>query len=174
MQALHIALFALLGFALVLAIVELGLSAYVVSIGGETRRKVSFSVYGGYSYHNVRSSTPGILIFLLFASCWTIWITIATAVFPCFLARKGAVKPALNTVLGIAFAVVYFATMAFWLAGFADIATRLHGSRSIEYLDAILAFAVILWWAQINLYSEMKQTLTASIHPGSFSSVSSS
>lgn len=174
MQALHLALFALLGSALVLAIVELGLSAYVVSSWGEGRRKVSFSVYGGYSYHNVRSSTPGILVFLLFASCWTIWITIATAVLPCFLARKSAVKPALNTVLGITFAVVYFATMAFWLAGFADLATRLHGSKSIEYLDAIIAFAVLLWWASIDHHPGVKYILTTSIHPGSFSSASSS
>lgn len=154
MLALHIALYALLGSALLLAIVQLGLTGYVVSYWGDNYSDYSFDI-GGYSYGTtVRASTPASLAFLIFAACWTILVIIAGLVLPWFFTRKGATTGKLNTVLGIGFAVVYFVTMVFWLAGFGDLVAKLGGNWS-DYVNAIIAFAVILWCVT----SEIHETL---------------
>lgn len=146
MLALHLTLYALLGVSLAFAIVELGLSAYVVSYWGGTRKEAYWDPSQGFGYHDVHVSTPGILIFLLFSACWTILISIAALVLPWFSTRKGFVSATLNTVLGIGLAAVYFVTMVFWLACFADIVSLLNGVTSTSaYLNAVIAFAVLLW-----------------------------
>jgi hypothetical protein len=145
MLALHIALYVLLGTALLFAIVELGLSAYVVS-----GYSGSFEEYtcNGFScgYQTVKVSTPGILAFLVFVSLWTMIVSVAAAVLPWFYARKGNVTSKLNMILGISTIVVYFITSVFWLACFADIVT-IFGAGNVysDYLNAVVAFAVLLW-----------------------------
>lgn len=145
MLALHIALYALLGSALFLAIVQLGLTAYVVSYWGDNYSNYSIDFSGGYPYRTaVRASTPDSLALLVFAACWTILVTIAALVLPWLFTRKGTTTGKLNTILGIGFAVAYFVTMAFWLAGFGDLVAKTGGNWS-DYVNAIIAFAVILW-----------------------------
>ncbi|KAJ5290793.1 hypothetical protein N7478_000044 [Penicillium angulare] len=152
MLALHISLYALLATSLVFAIIELGLSGYVASVWGGTTEELSGNYYSGYYYTDVHVSTPGILDFLIFNSVWTMLVTVAAAVLSWFYTRKGAASK-LNTILGIAFAVVYFITMVFWLACFADIASMLNGSTSTsDYLNAVIAFAVILWLLFVALF----------------------
>lgn len=145
MLALHIALFALLGSSLVLSVVQLGLTAYVVTFWGGTRRQYSYSLSDGYSYRTIRASTPEILAFLVFVACWSILVTIAGLVLPWFYTRKGTTTGKLNTILGIGFAVAYGVTMVFWLAGFGDLVAKLGGASSSDYVNAVIAFAVILW-----------------------------
>ncbi|KAJ5580322.1 uncharacterized protein N7459_006307 [Penicillium hispanicum] len=153
MLALHITLYALLGASLAFAIVELGLSAYVVSYWGGTRKEAYWDPSQGFGYRDVHVGTPGILIFLIFSACWTILVSLAALVLPWFYTRKGFVSATLNTVLGIGFAAVYFVSMVFWLACFADIVYLLHGSTSTSpYLDAIIAFAVLLWVLFLALF----------------------
>ncbi|KAJ5929872.1 hypothetical protein N7454_006822 [Penicillium verhagenii] len=152
MTALHIALYTLLATSLVFAIVELGLSAYVDSFYGGTREEVYYNAYSGYGYEDVNVSTPPILAFLIFSSCWTILITVGAVLLSWFYTRKGmSGKP--STILGIVFTVVYFATMVFWLACFADIASYLDGYTSHDdYLNAVIAFAVLLWLLFLALF----------------------
>lgn len=145
MLALHIALYVLLGTALAFAIIELGLSAYIVSGFDGTRR--AFRCNGlSCGYYNVKYSTPGILAFLIFTAVWTMLISVAAALLPWFFARRGTVTAKLNMILGIVTIVVYFITSVFWLACFADIVNMYGtGSGTSDYLNAVIAFAVLLW-----------------------------
>lgn len=146
MLALHIALYVLLGTCLAFAIVELGLSAYVASIWSGDRETYTWNPYEGYVYTTVHVSAPGILIFIVFSACWTILVSAAALVLPWFYTRKGAVTGKLNTILGVFSIVVYFITSVFWLACFADIEAQLGGGTSYsDYLNAVIAFAVLLW-----------------------------
>ncbi|KAJ5096440.1 hypothetical protein NUU61_005796 [Penicillium alfredii] len=145
MPALHLALYALWGSALVFAIVELGLTAYVTTFWG-SRQTVTWNPARSYLYPKIRSSTPAILIFILFAACWTILAMIACLVLPWLSTRKGVVSSKLNKTLAAIFVAIYLVTIVFWLAAFADIANMLNGNiNSFDYLDAIIAFAVLLW-----------------------------
>jgi len=155
MLALHIALYVLLGTALAFAIIELGLSAYIVSGFDGTRR--AFQCNGlSCGYYNVKYSTPGILAFLIFTAVWTMLISVAAALLPWFFARRGTVTAKLNMILGIVTIVVYFITSVFWLACFADIVNMYGtGSGTSDYLNAVIAFAVLLWWVSLPFLSDM-------------------
>lgn len=148
MLVLHIALYCLIGACLVFSIVELGLSAYVASVWSGTRSVGYYDLYQGYVYNNVHVSTPGILDFLIFSAVWSMLASAAALVLPWFYTRKGLVSATLNTVLGVTFAIVYFVTWVFWLACFADIESMLGGAiSSNDYLNAVIAFAILLWYA---------------------------
>ncbi|KAJ5557962.1 hypothetical protein N7535_009455 [Penicillium sp. DV-2018c] len=137
MLALNIILYALLGTSLVFAIIELGLSAYVTSISSGT-------VSNGYYYYDV--DPPAIVIFLVFSSVWTMLVTSAALLLPWYYARKGSVSAKLHTILAAITVAVYFVTMVFWLAAFADLANLVSGYTNIDpYYSAVLAFAVLLW-----------------------------
>lgn len=145
MIALHIALYTILATSLVFAVIELGLCAYVATFYGGTYQKYYYNASGGYSYQDVKVSTPSIVAFLIFSAVWTILITPGGVVLSWFYTRKG-VSEKISTILGIVFAVVYFVTMVFWLACFADIASYLDGFTSFnDYYNAVIAFAVLLW-----------------------------
>jgi hypothetical protein len=145
MLALNIVLYALLGTSLAFAIVELGLSAFVAAAFSATQEIDSWSVYSSYSYQ-VNVEPPPILVFLVFSSVWTILVTIAALVLPWYYTRKGFVSAKLNTVLAAIFVAIYFVTMVFWLACFADLASLLGGGISISsYYNAVIAFGVLLW-----------------------------
>lgn len=149
MLALHLTFFALSGSCLAFSIIELGLSAYVATIWGGSRQVPYWDPYNGYQYRSVHVDTPGIVDFLLFSACWSVLASIAALVLPWFYTRKGFVHPMLNTILGVSLAVVYFVTSVFWLACFADIASLLGGGiSSSDYLNAVIAFAVLLWYVR--------------------------
>ncbi|KAJ5810719.1 uncharacterized protein N7503_002937 [Penicillium pulvis] len=152
MIALHIALYTILATSLVFAIIELGLCAYVTAYYGGTYQEYSYNASGGYSYQNVKVSTPSIVAFLMFSAVWTILITPGGGVLSWFYTRKG-VSEKISKILGIVFAVVYFVTMVFWLACFADIASYLDGFTSFnDYYNAVIAFAVLLWLLFLALF----------------------
>jgi hypothetical protein len=140
MLALNIILYALLGTSLVFAIVELGLSAFVVSAFDTTQE---VETWGGLV--DVHVKAPAIVDFMLFASLWTILIAVAAVLLPWFYTRKGSVTPKLNTILAASFVAVYSVTMVFWLAAFADLATYVNVIAD-SYFDALIAFAVLLWY----------------------------
>ncbi|CAG8146032.1 unnamed protein product [Penicillium salamii] len=146
-MALNIILYALLGTSFVFAIVELGLSAFVVSAVEHTE----YDTWGGY----VKVKAPAIVGFMVFASLWTMLIAVAALVLPWYYTRKGSVTPKLNTVLAASFVAGYFVTMVFWLAAFADLATYLD-YVSNEYYNAMIAFAVLLWFvSRVLVYVTM-------------------
>ncbi|KAJ5457433.1 hypothetical protein N7475_008821 [Penicillium sp. IBT 31633x] len=144
MLALDIVLYSLLATSLAFAIVELGLSAYVTSAYSGRQIIADWSAYSGYSY--IKLKPPAIIIFLVFSSCWTMLVTLAALLVPWYYTRKGFVTKRLNTVLAATFVAIYFVTMVFWLACFADIASVLEGvSTANPYFSAIIAFGVLLW-----------------------------
>ncbi|CAG8891661.1 unnamed protein product [Penicillium nalgiovense] len=132
MMALSIILCLLLGTSLAFAIVELGLSAFIAAAYSGTQRVTTWSAYSGYSYRQVDVDPPAILVFLVFSSVWTILVTVAALVLPWYYNRKGFVSAKLNTVLAAIFVALYFVTMVFWLACFADLATLLGGATSVN------------------------------------------
>ncbi|CAI7611286.1 unnamed protein product [Penicillium bialowiezense] len=137
---LNIILYALLGTSFVLGVVELGLSAFVVSAVENTTQE--YDTWSGYINVNVKA--PAIVDFIVFCSLWTMLITVAALLLPWFYTRKGSVTPKLNTVLAASFVATHFVTMVFWLAAFADLATYLD-YISNDYYNAMIAFAVLLW-----------------------------
>lgn len=146
MTPLDISLYSLLGATAAFAVIELGLAVAVTSFETGTQRVPVYNYYSGYSYQNVTVKAPPILIFMLFNASWTILVSAGALITPWFFGRKGAVTAKLNLVLGIVMSILYFVTMAFWLATFADIVTLLGGYPSdSDYLNAIIAFAVLLW-----------------------------
>ncbi|KAJ5605286.1 hypothetical protein N7510_010440 [Penicillium lagena] len=153
MLALDIALYAILGTSLVFSIIELGLAAYVASAWTGAHQVSYYNPWeGGYSYENVNISAPPILDFLIFTAVWTMLVTGASLFLPWFFTRKGF-SSKLNTILGIVFTAVYFVTMVFWLAAFADITSYLGGGTSTsDYLNAVIAFAVLLWLLFMALF----------------------
>ncbi|KAJ6015942.1 hypothetical protein N7540_010533 [Penicillium herquei] len=146
MQILHIALYALLATSFVFAVIELGVSGHSASVWQNVA-----NAYNDF-YGDVDTSVPGILSFAIFASVWTMLITVAALVLSWFYTRKGT-NEKFNKILGFSFAIVYFVTMVFWLAVFADIASQLDGYTSTnDDLNAIIAFSVLLWILFIALF----------------------
>ena len=135
MLVVDIAILALLGTALVFSIIELGLSAYVVSL---TDRSYN------YGYGTYRTETPGEYAFLLFDSLWTLLVVGVLAALDFFGARRGGVSRPYPW-LGWATLALNFLTWVFWLAGFAALAAFFGGNpRGVG--GALLAFAVMLWY----------------------------
>jgi hypothetical protein len=115
------------------SIIELGLSAYAVSVTDQTYR-YGYGVYEGH--------TPSEYAFLLFASIWTILAVGTLAVLAFLSDRKGGVSR--PSWLGFATLAVNFVTWVFWLAGFSALAA-LYGGPVRGTAGALLAFAVMLW-----------------------------
>lgn len=146
MPALNIVLYALLGTSLAFAIIELGLSAFITAAYSDIQEIQTWSAYSGYSYSQVNVKPPAILVFLVFSSVWTILVAVGALVLPWYYSRKDFVTAKLNTVLAAIFVAIYFVTMVFWLACFADLASLLGGGTSTNsYYNAVLAFGVLLW-----------------------------
>lgn len=146
MLALHIILYVLLGTSLTFSLIELGLAGYGTSLYSGNQEVASYNYYGGLTYSTVHVTPPAILIFVLFACCWSILVCTAALVLPWYYSRKEFVTPKLNATLGISTIVVYFVTSVFWLASFADIVAELGGGGSVfDVVNAVIAFAVLLW-----------------------------
>jgi hypothetical protein len=140
--------FTLLGTSFIFALIELGLSGYLVSLSSESQRVIQYepSSSRGYSYRTVKASVPAILAFLVFTSVWTLLVSITAAALPWIFRRKLNEQAKLDTIITAGLLGTYFVTMVFWLGCFADIAASLSlvAGRS-DYLNAVIAFAVLLW-----------------------------
>ncbi|GIJ90586.1 hypothetical protein Asppvi_009546 [Aspergillus pseudoviridinutans] len=146
---------ALLGTSFVFAVIELGLGGHVASISTGSRKIPYYdpSSEWGYSYKTVTISAPPILAFLIFTAVWTMLVSAAAFLLPWFLRAKAGPGTRLNTILTGALGGVYFVTMVFWLACFADIAADLSGiGTANDYYNAVIAFAVLLWLLFIALF----------------------
>lgn len=146
---------ALLGVAFVFAVIELGLGGHIASISTGSR-KIPFydpSSSWGYSYKTIKYSVPGIVAFQIFTSVWTMLVSVAAFLLPWFLRVKAAPGTRLNTIITGALGGAYFVTMVFWLACFADIATKLDelGATS-DYYNAVIAFVVLSWLLFVALF----------------------
>lgn len=163
----------LLAISLVFAIIELGLSAYIVSVWTTT---TAYSVYdpnyaglgyGGYDFYTTtsRSSAPDPINFLLFTSLWTILIVPACLAILFLNQSKrtfctdSAGQPA--KWLTPATLALNGVTMVFWLAGFAALADLLGGNAPQGLVGALLAFAVMLVG-----YTKRGEVLTETILTG--------
>lgn len=146
LHILHTALYALLGTAFIFSIIELGLSAYLVSRFRSVKSDLDhYNDYFDDYYDNYYVSMPAVFPFILFASIWTFLITPGAVASSWFLARRGPVSRKINMLLGFVLVVVYFVTMVFWLAGFADVSYLMGNRFGSAYSDAIIAFGVLLW-----------------------------
>lgn len=144
MLALHIALYALLGASLAFAVIELGLSAHIASLYDHIPVP-EYDYYNGYSYEVVDIKPPPILDFIIFSSAWSVLIT-GVAFFLSWFYRQKENTLATNKWISVGLIAMYFVTWVFWLASFAYIESRLGGySSGSSYLDAMIAFAILLW-----------------------------
>ncbi|GIK07298.1 hypothetical protein Aspvir_002959 [Aspergillus viridinutans] len=146
---------ALLGTSFVFAVIELGLGGHVASLYTGTRKTLVYDPNSawGYSYKTVTFSVPAILAFQIFTAVWTMLVSVAAFLLPWFLRAKAAPGTRLNTIITGALGGVYFVTMVFWLACFADIAAELDGlGTSSNYFNAVMAFAVLLWLLFVALF----------------------
>lgn len=141
----------LLGTAAVFAIIELGLSAYIVSLGSERvytyyDPNYAGTGYGGYQYGTRRATAPAEVDFLLFCSLWTLLVTPALIIFPIIWRTKANVGGRdKHTIFGPLTLALNAVTMIFWLAGFAALANLYGGGNPQGIAGALLAFAVMLW-----------------------------
>lgn len=148
-----LATFALLGAGLVFAIIELGLGAYV-----EAKSTIDYR-YRNSTYHYKIHLSP-VWPYLLFTSIWTILTTPFAVAYPFLQSRKAQVsQEALNRWLAPVLLSLYFVTLVFWMAAFADIANVYQATAGLDawaglgvYLGvaiavphAALAFGVLAW-----------------------------
>lgn len=131
MPFVDLAILGLLGTILVFSIIELGLSAWAVS------------VTDGRSVYGYRYSAPGEYGFLVFASLWTLIVVGVLVVLEFVGGRKGGVSHRFSW-LGWATLIINAVTWVFWLAGFAALAA-FFGPGPQGAAGALLAFAVMLW-----------------------------
>ncbi|KAJ5144553.1 hypothetical protein N7448_001945 [Penicillium atrosanguineum] len=154
MLAFHIALYAIIGTCFAFSVIELGLCAYVVAVytGSRTESYYDF-IAGNEVSRTVHVSTPGILAFLVFSAVWSMLVSVVGLALPRLLTSKGKATVKSNNMLGVIFTVLYGVTWVFWLACFADIAANLDGITSYnDYLNAVIAFAVLLWLLFMALF----------------------
>lgn len=142
---------ALLGTASVFALIELGLSAYIVSLGSEHTYtywdpNYAGAGYGAYQYGTRKASAPAEVDFLLFCSLWTLLVAPALIILPIVWKSKTKVAGQdVQTISGpLTLAMNAIATI-FWLAGFAALANLYDGLNPQGIPGALLAFAVMLW-----------------------------
>lgn len=135
-----LALIPLYGLAFIFAIIEMGISAWAVSLwdGNRFTRRATPSEYG----------------FLLFASLWTILVIAVFGVLD-FL-RGGRFSW-----LSMAVLVVNFVTWVFWLSGFAALAA-FFGGTATGAAGALLAFAVMLWYVFPDKYASQRGGVSVS------------
>ncbi|KAF4208109.1 hypothetical protein CNMCM8980_007424 [Aspergillus fumigatiaffinis] len=146
---------ALLGVAFVFAVIELGLGGHIASVSTGSRKIPVYdsSSSWGYSYKTIKFSVPGIVAFQIFTAVWTMLVSVAAFLLPWFLRVKAAPGTRLHTIITGALGGVYFMTMVFWLACFADIAAKLGGlGASSDYYNAVIAFAVLSWLLFVALF----------------------
>ncbi|GFF38850.1 hypothetical protein IFM58399_05377 [Aspergillus lentulus] len=145
----------LLGVAFVFALIELGLGGHIAAVSTGSRKIPVYdsSSAWGYSYRTIKFSVPGILAFQIFTAVWTMLVSVAAFLLPWFLRVKAAPGTRLHSIITGVLGGVYFVTMVFWLACFADIAAKLDGlGASSDYYNAVIAFAVLSWLLFVALF----------------------
>lgn len=115
--------------ALVLTIIELGLTGYLVS--------VAYGWWGGYGFHDSRAG------FMLFCSIWTLLVLIYLLLASTVMARIRH---------HIVVLVLEGLTMLFWFAGSIALAvltpaTSCNGHHYCDVMKAAVAFGFFLWAA---------------------------
>ncbi|KAE8377590.1 hypothetical protein BDV26DRAFT_208362 [Aspergillus bertholletiae] len=137
----------LLSAAFVFAVIELGLTGYVVSLFTQGSTEYRYDPWSNeYSTQKVKIAVPSILAFMLFNSVWTMLVTAAAAIIPWVFRTRAATGTALDRLIAIGFLTLYSVTSVFWLASFADIAASFaYAFFQSDYVNAIIAFAVLLW-----------------------------
>ena len=152
MLALDIVLLALLSGALVFSIIELGLSAYTVSLHWYSAYSTydpnyAGTGYGGYDYGYRRGNPPGEVSFLLFDSLWTVLVCAFLIGFLLLKRRNHSAisSNSANKWLTPLTLTLTILTMIFWLAGFASLAHRYNGADVTNIAAALLAFSILLW-----------------------------
>ncbi|KAE8420896.1 hypothetical protein BDV36DRAFT_86724 [Aspergillus pseudocaelatus] len=140
--------FALLGTTFAFAVVELGLTGHIVSFFTQGNKEYRYDPSrNGYTSQTVTIVVPPILAFILFNSIWTMLVSVATAVIPWVFRSKATAGTALNKLITIGLLGLYFVTTVFWLASFAAMAARsTYGAGKSDYVNAIIAFAVLTWF----------------------------
>jgi hypothetical protein len=132
MPVVDLAILGLSGTILLFSLIELGLSAWAVSLTDGT-------------YYGYRVTAPSQFAFLLFASLWTLLVFGALTILNFLMGgRQGGVTHRFSW-LGFVTLGVNFVTCVFWLAGFAALADYYNGGVATGNFAALLAFAVLLW-----------------------------
>ncbi len=127
-MTLDLPIFVLLITSLIFSIIELGLSAYIVSL--TSSRLYSNSVYD----------------YLLFCSIWSLLVTGFLLIWSYLArARSPITKNSSENWLAPVTLALNFITMIFWLAAFASLANMYGGYNPQNQAGAQLAFAVMLW-----------------------------
>lgn len=142
MVPIDLVLLGLLAAALVTSVIELGLSAYLCSVGFYAYTGIYDPYDGTYDPELFRVSAPGQFAYLVFDSIWSLLVAGALVLIAFVL------PPRFNPngkVLGIVTLVLTFITMLHWLAGFGALAAYFAGFHLYHTLAALLAFAVISW-----------------------------
>ena len=165
--------FALLGTTFVFAVIELGLTGHLVSFFSQSNREYRYDPSrNGYTSQRVTIAVPSILAFILFNSVWTMLASVAAGIVPWIFRSKAATNTALNTIITIGLLGLYSVTMVFWLASFATMAARLsHTYGTSDYVNAIIAFAVLLWFVvsfRVPHIIQRHRVLTIYFNQGSF------
>ena len=125
---LNLIIFVLLTIAFFFTIIELGLSAYLVSI-------TASRLYSNSTYD-----------YLLFCSIWTLLATGFLLIWGYLARSKSHIdKNSSERWLAPVTLVLNFITMVFWLAAFASLADMYNGYNPQGSSGAQLAFAVMLW-----------------------------
>lgn len=151
MIVLDIITLVLLGTSGVFSIIELGLSAYVVSIGSVQAYEYwdpnyDGTGYGGYQFGIRKGAAPGEVDFLLFCSLWTLLLASALIILSIVWASKSRIAGKdIHSVFGPLTLALNAITMVMWLAGFAALANLYGGVNPQGILGALLAFPILLW-----------------------------
>lgn len=118
--------------AAVLSLVELGLTAYIVSVYDGT-------YYSGYYYNN--NASPDRVNFMLFNAVWSLLVLAYVGLTPLYL------KSIFHRLAAMALVAI---TMIFWFAGAVALAVwvgmpRCYGNNFCQSLQAAVAFGFFLW-----------------------------
>jgi len=144
MRPLDIILLILLPLSLAFAAVELGLSAYGVYSTSGTFESICDYGFFDVAPCEIKVKPPAIIIFLVFASVWTLLTVGAGFLLSLLIGKRNPVGA--NKWLAPILITVYAINMIFWLAGFADVVAKLGGEvNSTDIINAGVAFAALLW-----------------------------
>lgn len=148
MLALDLAIIILLATALVFAIIELGLSSYIVTISyvlipnTANRYLPNGSINPNAPVYWRQNYPPGEVSYLVFNSVWTI-MTIPLLIAIPFIRHRFS-----DRLMGITTLVLNVLTMIFWFSGFIALSALYNGRAASGIPGALMAFAVMLWYAQ--------------------------
>jgi len=147
MLVLSTILLSLLSTGLTFSVIQLGLVGYSINIDSQG---YTDAYYCGFEvcYGAVGGFVPDIVAFLMFTAAWSTIVTPVAIGLPLWYQSRAGHRH--NYWLAPTLIVIYFVTLVFWLAGFADLA-YLDGSLG-GIPGAILSFAVLNWLIYTALF----------------------